>query len=663
MDKDSTFEATRIAAIEGSVLVFDAPLRFSHGAGEIVSAEFVRYRWYPDVQFGTAYFHDHVNAISSWKHGLFGALIVEPPGSSYHDPFTGTEVASGPIADIRTDEPVSLDVNGSFRELVLFVQDDNPVAHLGRSTGSSFNLRAEPLGDREGDPSRVFGSALYGDPETPILRARLGDPVVFRTLVGGTNDVHTLHVDGHWFRAEGYSGTSPPISTIGVGISERQDLVIPAAGGPQRMPGDYLYYNGRSFKLAEGSWGIFRVLASNDASNLQRLPGRGPVDAEESVCPAGAIARTFEIAAISARLPMFGRGSGKLYVLERDRQAVLEGKQPPQPLVLHINVGDCVTVELTNRTADGPVTFHADMLAADPRESAGVEAGENPRQEVAPGETRTYTYYAHPDVGETVALVRDWGDVANNPSAGLYGAFVVGPAGTTYRDPTTGKDLDGRASWQAIVDAPGRSPHRDFTLFFQDEDEAIGNHRMPYATRVDGVVGLNYRSMPLEGRSRSDGAEAPLYRADRKGGGGTPLIEAVAGDPVTIHVLSPSSEQSQVFSLEGHEWSIEPGRDGANVVSSQRFGGLEAFTLSFEAGGPERLAGDYLYGDHREPFREAGLWGIFRVHDRGERASVRPLTDAHGNARPWRWIAAASAVAVIFAVLGLGLSRSRRAIM
>src|SRR5207247_8330480 len=126
MDQDQTFEIQRIAAVQGDTLVFDQPLRFGHAPGEIVSSEFVRYRWYPDVQFGTAYFHDHVNALASWRHGLFGALISEPPGSSYHDPHSGTAIESGPVADIHTKARVSEDVTGSFRELALFVQDDNP---------------------------------------------------------------------------------------------------------------------------------------------------------------------------------------------------------------------------------------------------------------------------------------------------------------------------------------------------------------------------------------------------------------------------------------------------------------------------------------------------------------------------------------------------------
>src|SRR5262249_7160691 len=181
----------------------------------------------------------HVDALTSWRHGLFGALIAEPPGSTYHDPRTGAELKSGPVADIHTRARVSADVMGSFRELALFIQDDNILTRVGDSTGGSFNLRVEPLAGKDGRPTRASFGAHRGDPETPILEAFVGDPIVIRSLVAGTNEIHTLHVEGHWFRAEPWSETSPPISTIAIGISERYDLVIPRAGGPQRRAGDY----------------------------------------------------------------------------------------------------------------------------------------------------------------------------------------------------------------------------------------------------------------------------------------------------------------------------------------------------------------------------------------------------------------------------------------
>ena len=71
--------------------------------------------------------------------------------------------------------------------------------------------------------------------------------------------------------------------------------------------------------------------------------------------------------------------------------------------------------------------------------------------------------------------------------------------------------------------------------------------------------------------------------------------------------------------MEGHQWPLEPGRIGADMLSSVQVGGLEALTIriAFGAGGRTSVPGDYLYGDHREPYREAGLWGIFRVYPAG----------------------------------------------
>ena len=65
--------------------------------------------------------------------------MSEPSGSTYHDPSTGGEVGSGPIVDVHNDGLVSADVTGSFRELLLFIQDDNTLTEEGRSSGSAIN--------------------------------------------------------------------------------------------------------------------------------------------------------------------------------------------------------------------------------------------------------------------------------------------------------------------------------------------------------------------------------------------------------------------------------------------------------------------------------------------------------------------------------------------
>ena len=53
------------------------------------------YRWWADQEFGTIFFHDHLFANYRQKHGLFGALLVEPKGSRFFHNITGQEIVSG----------------------------------------------------------------------------------------------------------------------------------------------------------------------------------------------------------------------------------------------------------------------------------------------------------------------------------------------------------------------------------------------------------------------------------------------------------------------------------------------------------------------------------------------------------------------------------------
>ena len=96
----TNIEIRKITAITGNQLTLDSALTKTHAAGEPVTVEFTQYRWYSDVDSGTVFWHDHVNGIDSWAHGLFGAHIIEPAGSTYRDPVTGNAVKSGTIVDI-----------------------------------------------------------------------------------------------------------------------------------------------------------------------------------------------------------------------------------------------------------------------------------------------------------------------------------------------------------------------------------------------------------------------------------------------------------------------------------------------------------------------------------------------------------------------------------
>jgi Adenylate and Guanylate cyclase catalytic domain len=145
----------------------------------------------------------------------------------------------------------------------------------------------------------------------------------------------------------------------------------------------------------------------------------------------------------------------------------------------------------------------------------------------------------------------------------------------------------------------------------------------------------------------------------------TAVFEAYAGDSVRLHVLAPWSEQSHVFSVEGHRWPAEPGLRGTPLRSSSQLGALDALTLHLDggAGGPDHLTGTYLLGDHREPYRDAGQWGLLRVLPACPPAGpLRPLPGACPARRQLLTVGrTAIALPLVLAAAGLLLIRRRRA--
>ena len=72
--------------------------------------------------------------------------------------------------------------------------------------------------------------------------------------------------------------------------------------------------------------------------------------------------------------------------------------------------------------------------------------------------------------------------------------------------------------------------------------------------------------------------------------------------------------------------------EGTTFVDSVAIGGLESITLvpAGGAGGIAHLPGNYRFGNHREPYREAGQWGLLRVHTRCAEGAIAPLPGSAG---------------------------------
>lgn len=93
--------------------------------------------FFADEELRTVFFHDHLFANAHQFHGVFGALVIEEAGASFHDIRSGEELRSGTKAVIRRRDGTS------FREFALFVHD---FANLFDKDGNPLNPPAVPGG-------------------------------------------------------------------------------------------------------------------------------------------------------------------------------------------------------------------------------------------------------------------------------------------------------------------------------------------------------------------------------------------------------------------------------------------------------------------------------------------------------------------------------------
>ncbi|HEX4963605.1 MAG TPA: hypothetical protein VF173_22445, partial [Thermoanaerobaculia bacterium] len=294
------------------------------GPGEVVS-----YSWYAGnldskattddkryipIEFGSANLLPP-DVLNQYGHGLFGALIVEPFGS------TGWE-DGGTTAEVTEPD------GSKFKEFVVFTQDNVPMQG-GVIEGA--NYASELLG---APPARLCDtcspsdfSCLYTNkpfsgtpdscnpssftPVTPIFTACAGESVRFRLLhPGGINTDQVFEIYGHnWSESPymtAYDHCEAPTtqtnlwasqkqgttnlcanepytlaklkptdqakggwqaslnawqgSHMGHGPSNHLDILIPQAGGPFKQAGTYLYRTYPAMHFQLGLWGWFNVV-------------------------------------------------------------------------------------------------------------------------------------------------------------------------------------------------------------------------------------------------------------------------------------------------------------------------------------------------------------------------------------------------------------------
>jgi manganese oxidase len=389
-----------------------------------------------------------------------------------------------------------------------------------------------------------------------------------------------------------------------------------------------------------------------------------PATGETPMCPSTAPVRNYDVSAILQKI-VYNKKTGDhdpnglMYVLAADEAAVKAGTKDPEPLFIRANAGDCVKLKLTNKLpaggipnhdgdvplpVDAPfgksnrVSIHPSLTKYDVTRSDGTTVGYNYDQTIAPGASRTYTWYVEPETEGASTNLVDFGDRRGHRHHGLWGGLLIEPKGSTWTDPKTGLALKSGASadikW---TDASGvKRAQREFVADFQDglNLRAKDGARIPEADEVDdpyeeGNRGINYRTERFAPRLANNPEPAWVMSSAVHGDPATPVFEAYVGDAVRFRLLMGGDRgRAHSFLLHGHGWPNQP-TDPSSMVRTNR-GGVMAgnayvFDLVGGAGGLQKKSGDYLFRDGNLVNQvNAGLWGLLRAHG-APKADLKPL--------------------------------------
>lgn len=607
-------------------------------------------RFFADVELNTVFFHDHLYANSHQMHGVFGALLVEEAGATFHDIRTGEALPFGTQAVIRRRDGTS------FREFALFVhdfaflfdRDGNPL-NPPEVPGShddpgvmGINYRCEPMPERLsccGDAAYLFSSLVHGDPATPILETYPGDELLLRLLDGAHEEQHSFNLTGmHWQR-ELNDSHSPLAAAQTIGISEAFHLRI----DEPYESGDHLYYYGGIDDVWLGLWGIVRVYEREQPCLMPLCHGKARI-LPLPPCPGkNAVIRKYEVAALQTDIQYNRYGDhdpdGLVFVPAEDVEMIRCGKREVKPLILRANVGEWIEVTLHNLfEKDVPyfnyprvpldkeykpsmrVSLNPQFLHYDTADS-GINVGCNNREQtVGPGESREYLWYAEREYG--ACILQSFGDMRNHRCHGLFGMIIIEPAGARWH-----KSMP-RVGEQAVITAPGRETFREFAVFIQNGIRLLDANDDLIKTAVDergdvddedtGEKGYNYRSERFFNRLKRDGRISKVFSSKVHKDPATPVFKAYSGEQVRFRVVMPADKPRNVgFAIHGHVWAEQPEDPFSRVIPLQGAVSIGG-NYEIEPVCGVSCPGDYLYRSGTLKWDvESGMWGILRVMKHG----------------------------------------------
>lgn len=615
-------------------------------------------RFYANEELNTIFFHDHLFPNSHQQHGYFGALIIEPKGSTFHDIYTGEPIKYGTQAVITRSD------GSQFREFALAVHDfaylfdrDKKALNPPKVPGShddpgvmGVNYRCEPLRERlyddDIDPAYIFSSFAHGDPATPILETYPNDEIIIRLFQGAQEEQHCFNIVGMQWLREIKDKKSTHTASQTLGISEAFNIHITQP----YEDGDYMYHFGGIDDIWLGAWGIIRSY-STPSNHLLPIKCSRHLSKKRAKPSRNARVRSYDIAAIKTNIQYNRYGDhdpdGLLFVPLEDYNAVMLGQKAPKPLILRANKGDIIQVTLHNKLSyDDPVPYFnyptvplekehipSNRVSINPQflqynnlMDSGINIGYNGiEQTVGPGESRTYTWYADEAYG--TCGINSFGDIRNHRYHGLFGAIIIEPAGSSWEsaNPYVNPDYEE----QVMVFEPRQKPFSENVVFIQNGIRLLDIDGNLIKTAADpkepdedvdpedtGEKGYNYRSERFYNRLLVDDRPYLVFSSTVHGDPSTPVFHAFTGQRVVFRTTMLADKPRNVsFIVHGHMWPEQPGDPSSRIVPCQGHISI-GNNYDMELLDGASLPGDYLYrsGSLRWDI-ESGMWGIFRVAD------------------------------------------------
>ncbi|WP_223762015.1 copper oxidase [Corallococcus sp. AS-1-6] len=430
----------------------------------------------------------------------------------------------------------------------------------------------------------------------------------------------------------------------------------------------------------------------------------------------------------------------RLMVLNEDVPATQDGLRPPEPFFFRAQSGECINFYATNLipkhlepdafqiyTPTDVIGQHIHLVKFDVTSADGAGNGWNYEDgtlssdtvaerihlanaaggafaaDGATGETGTRVTLSapasHPRISRApgtaqTTVQRWWADdptpqrtletvfthdhfgPSSHQQHGFFGALIVEPKGSKWRDPRTGVYYGSRVadggptSWRAdVITADPSQSFREFTLGFMDYNPLYDecgqpvnppNYKedaLPWAVGFESVampeaisaadpggMMINYRNEPIPVRisSRSTrcgtrkllatkaGEMSNVFRSDIHGDPYTPLMAGYEGDRIKIRLVQGSQEEQHSFSLHGHKWLREGGDPNSGFQNAQAIGISEHFEFELTGGlpaiGGTYETADYLYMSASNGDLWNGMWGLLRTY-RNKQKGLRSLGD------------------------------------